>query len=112
MDTKTILIILALFLIVLLVVPLLIRPKTVATRPHIEVPQYNTTELNIKPDNKNNEKLDKYFEPISSCMPIDYPEKEIGDCPFVKPQKRDLPIANVPMCFLDKADNMYLDKMI
>lgn len=101
MDTKTILIILALFLIALLVVPLLIKPKPVPVK-HIEVPQYNTTQLNVKPVNKNNEKLDKYFEPITTCLPIDYPEKEIGDCPFVKPQKRDLPIPNVPMCFFDK----------
>ena len=108
MDTITVLILLiVLFLIILLFVSL-IKPKKVATISHIEVPQYNTTELNVKPVAKNNEKLDKYFEPITSCLPVDYPEKEIGDCPYIKPQKRDLPVANAPMCMLTKDQNMYL----
>lgn len=112
MDTKTVLILLLVLLLIILLFVSLIRPKKVATISHIEVPQYNTTQLNVKPINKNNEKLDKYFEPITSCLPMDYPDKEIGDCPYTKPQKRDLPIANAPMCLLTKEQNMYLDKMI
>lgn len=43
--------------------------------------------------------LDDYYQPAKEKVDLDYPPKNIGCCPFSKPMSKDLPIANVPMCY-------------
>lgn len=52
--------------------------------------------------------LDTHYQDAASCIPIDYPAKAIGACPDVKPQKGDLPVANMPMCMLVQSRDMRL----
>lgn len=107
---KTFLIIFIILVIIVLIFPLIkknkIRPKT-----YIEASKPSPTKLNQKTeeDKKTSKSLDNYFKPVSKCLEVDYPIKNIGECPYSKPQKRDLPIANVPMCFLEKNENIFVD---
>ena len=101
------------FIIIILIYLILRKPK-VSQRQHIHIQQSdNSTKLNQRPDSNidtnNSKEIDKYFKMPTSCIPIDYPVKKIGDCPYSKPQSIDLPIAQVPMCFANKSENnMYL----
>jgi len=52
--------------------------------------------------------INKFFKMPTQCVPIDYPTKKIGECPYSKPPSKDIPVANAPMCFAEKNDNMYL----
>jgi hypothetical protein len=43
--------------------------------------------------------LDSYYQSAKEKVDLDFPPKKIGCCPFSKPLSKDLPIANVPMCY-------------
>ena len=43
------------------------------------------------------------FFPESKSIPVDYPVKKVGCCPYSKPFSTDLPIANLPMCYASSA---------
>lgn len=43
--------------------------------------------------------LDTHFVQAEPTVPEDYPLKQVGACPYSKPLSRDLPLANVPMCW-------------
>jgi hypothetical protein len=45
--------------------------------------------------------LDSYYTSAKE-VPEDYPVKQIGDCPYTKAPSTDLPIANMPMCGINK----------
>ena len=109
---KTIAVIFIILVIIILIFPILSKPQ-LKTERHIEVPKPSPTQLDqrTEEDKKTSKSLDTYFKPISNCLGVDYPVKNIGECPYSKPQKRDLPIANIPMCFLEKNENMYLDNL-
>ena len=38
-----------------------------------------------------------YPPPLTADTPVDYPKKAIGACPDSKPQKKALPLADMPM---------------
>jgi uncharacterized protein (DUF58 family) len=42
--------------------------------------------------------LNNYYQPAAPTVPVDYPRKAIGACPYSKPPSTDLPIVNTPMC--------------
>jgi len=96
------------FIIIILFYLILRNPKPVH-RQHIHIqPPDNNTKLNQTYDSQSKE-IDKFFKMPTPCIPIDYPVKKIGDCPYSKAESMDLPIAQIPMCFADKLDNnMYL----
>ncbi len=58
--------------------------------------------------NKSSEMLKTYYVNAKKHIPDDYPKKEIGDCPYTKPQKEDMPIMNIPMCIAEKSESMKL----
>ena len=49
--------------------------------------------------NEAAEMLKTFYVPAQEKVPLDYPAKAIGCCPFSKPMSTDLPIGNVPMCY-------------
>lgn len=51
--------------------------------------------------------LDSYYI-TARDVPEDYPLKKIGDCPYTKAPSTDLPIANMPMCGINKAKDTRL----
>jgi len=55
--------------------------------------------------------LNSFYKPAGKSVPVDYPRKKVGDCPFSKPQSRDLPIVDVPMCFAVSENNMHISTM-
>lgn len=44
------------------------------------------------------EELAVFYTPANAFVPEDFPRKPVGSCPYSRPQKEDLPLANVPMC--------------
>lgn len=106
---KSIFIVLAIFVIVALLYPLLQTPP-----PAYHVPVHDVIVVNNNLNQKTAEEvrpspdIDKYFKPAAADVRVDYPKKEIGACPYSKPQSVDLPIANAPMCFAEADQNMHL----
>lgn len=52
--------------------------------------------------------LAKFYKPAKKEVPVDFPRKPVGACPYSRSQKQDLPLANVPMCIAQKSDTMKL----
>jgi hypothetical protein len=44
--------------------------------------------------------LAQHYVPAKDAVPVNYPRKAIGDCPFSKPQSTALPAVDVPLCML------------
>jgi|UniRef100_A0A6C0KUJ6 hypothetical protein len=110
-NIKAFFIIIAIFIIIVLIYPILKRPSGQPETTHIHVDKHQI-DTNLCQKNKENEisakEIDTYFKPPTPCIPIDYPTKEIGECPYSKPMSMDLPIANTMMCFAKEKKNMYL----
>lgn len=84
---------LLLILVVLLVaVVFLARPSTPAAIA-VQVPPAPPVAQKL-PD-----PIARFYPPAKETIPMDFPAKQIGCCPFSKPMSTDLPPADVPMCW-------------
>lgn len=75
-----------------------------------EVPQYQAESNNLLNSNdpvSANIMLESYYTNAKD-VPEDYPVKKIGDCPYTKAPSTDLPIANMPMCGINKGKDTRL----
>lgn len=52
--------------------------------------------------------LDSHYEPARESIPEDYPRKQVGACPYTKAPSTDLPIPDMPLCYVQRSDNMKL----
>lgn len=46
------------------------------------------------------DELAAFFPPVTPEVPADYPRKSIGDCPYSRAQKTQLPLIDAPMCIM------------
>lgn len=102
-----ILIIAALVIVVFAVLPSFVeKPKPVPKRPerHARVVSSST----VYDPSVDRAMLDSYYEPARNTVPEDYPVKQIGACPYTKPPSTDLPLPDMPLCVVQRSDNMKL----
>jgi len=83
---------LLLILLVLLVVVFLARPASPAAVA-VQVPPPAPVAQKLS------DPIARFYPPAKENIPMDFPAKQIGCCPFSKPMSTDLPPANVPMCW-------------
>lgn len=69
------------------------------------IPEYHEPTFN---DNSSREMLESHYQEASPFIPVDYPQKDIGECPYSKPQASDLPIVDIPMCVITSKRSMRL----
>lgn len=51
--------------------------------------------------------LDQQFtSSVATDIPVNYPLKSIGSCPYSKPPSMDLPLVDMPMCVSVKSHDM------
>jgi hypothetical protein len=95
--------------ILFVVIPNLLKtPVPLLTKAY--VPPRSPLATHNKPQGtcQQNNMLDAYFPPPKEKVPQDYPQKDIGECPYTKPQPKPLPLADVPMCIAVKSQDMML----
>lgn len=72
--------------------------------------RYNS--LNAEKDRYDHKAdIDIQFARAAGDVPDDYPTQKIGCCPYGKPQSRDLPVADVPMCMAMSSKDMRLHEL-
>lgn len=103
--------VLLLIVLLALVVLVIFRSPAPASKPSTTTVVPSSLPLSpMKPEGVDNIPLDAYYTPARAKVELDYPPKEIGCCPFSKPQSKDLPIANIPMCYAG-ASQTYLSPL-
>lgn len=85
-------------------------PKKFISIPIKTVTPTPSPDQMIKEEMKRTEEADKrmldaHYVAARSAIPVDYPIKPIGSCPFSKPLSEDLPLADIPMCMAAKASS-------
>jgi hypothetical protein len=107
----TILIILLVFIFVLIVLP-----NILPANPHVYEPE-KIVDVVVIPTQADLEKehvdesrvmLEQQFQPASDTVPVNYPVKPIGSCPYVKPPSTDLRMRDTPMCVSVQEHDMRL----
>ena len=58
-----------------------------------------------EPVNEKEKMFEKYFPKIKENIEMDYPLKPIGCCPPSKEMSKNLPIANIPICYAANSKN-------
>lgn len=85
---------------VLVVIPHLVRvPIVLDTKP------MRANDVALGPqdsfeDAVSKRMLDTHYINAPDIVPVDYPYKRIGECPFSKAQSTDMPIPDIPICVL------------
>lgn len=74
-----------------------------------------TTYYSVTVDPKDTPKIDertekekmfeRHFPKIENDIQMDYPLKPIGCCPPSKEMSKDLPVANIPICYAKNSKN-------
>jgi len=90
---------------ILLAILLLKTPKTFFFPPAktIATPIPKPEELPVPPSPEE-VMLQTYYTPATEKVALDYPPLDVECCPFSKPLSKDLPIANIPMCYASNAN--------
>lgn len=98
--------------IVVLFVVFIVLPNT-ASVPLVL--QATTVTDDVKPLSRDSlenirskEMLAAHYVDADPLVPVDYPYKRIGECPYSKPQSRDLPVADIPMNVVNLSKDMRL----
>jgi hypothetical protein len=73
-----------------------------------EITEKDVQQLEVK---ESKVLLNNFYKPANRSVPVDYPRKKVGECPFSKPQSMDLPVVDVPMCFAVSENNMRITTM-
>lgn len=82
-----------------------IRPRyRVVYEPTKEVPTVPASVVSpsekLLGDKSEKQKMfETYFPPVKEGITMDYPLKPIGCCPPSKEMSKDLPVANIPICY-------------
>jgi hypothetical protein len=74
--------------------------KMVCFDPHMQ--SMNSRKKGDIGEANDQETLASFYIPANDGIPEDFPVKEIGECPYSKPDSYDLPIPNLPMCLANK----------
>lgn len=97
----------ALFVLVV-VLPRMMMVPLVMTTKQIQLGSAGNKISDEFEDVQSRNMLESYYKTARERVPIDYPTKQIGECPHSKPQSTDLPIPNIPICVAAKSSNMRL----
>ena len=75
-------------------------PKLVCYDPRMQ--SMNSRQIGPIGVKQDEETLASFYVPSNDNIPIDYPLKLVGECPYSKSLSSDLPVANVPLCLAEK----------
>ncbi len=119
------LIVLLVFFFVLVILPHIIpaNPTVVHrpnARPPINEPENNPTavphektpqEWEEEEARMSRAMLDSQFQPVSDTVPVNYPKKPIGACPYAKPPSTALRLTDTPMCVSVQQHDMQMSAL-
>lgn len=72
--------------------------------PVVLVPSKEADKVPVAKEVTDKEKMfQTYFPKVEKGITMDYPLKPIGCCPPSKELSKDLPIANIPMCYANQS---------
>lgn len=86
------------------VVPSLRAPTPPQRSPTQQAPKLH----DVTSSGKAADSLATYYEPARDAIPIDYPRRPVGACPYSKPPSTDLPLADIPLCLSQRSPDMRL----
>jgi hypothetical protein len=58
-----------------------------------------TAETKLEPATEKEKMFQTYFPEVKNGVQLDYPLQTIGCCPPSKEMSKDLPVANIPICY-------------
>ena len=95
----------AIILVAILILYMLVLKSTSKSyMPVVLVPSKEADKVPVAKEVTDKEKMfQTYFPKVEKGITMDYPLKPIGCCPPSKELSKDLPIANIPMCYANQS---------
>lgn len=102
-----ILIVATVVLLLFAVIPSLMETSSSHVRPHPTIVAPQQPIITVSPatrrdDAKDRAMLDSHYKDARSYIPEDYPAKAIGACPYTKAPSTDLPLVDLPLCYVNR----------